>query len=223
MDHIMRCPTFSIVFLAGITAMGHRVSASEGSLPPGVLVDAAVDVGRSGEAYSGVITPPLTGVYWFEVRYPHPREDVDAKSPGLPRKFGQPHHEAFGGRLRVEVAEVGSGRRLVASGPRWSPMEIATSVGTKVCGDRLDFRLRKGAAYKVHLSVEEATPALQSFRPRFVIEASDSVLEHTVRSAWNFVALGVLFVFGAFILALARKVGLSKIFRPRPSIKLTDA
>jgi hypothetical protein len=170
-----------------------------------------VNIGDSGEAYSGVINPLVSGVYWFEVRYPHPRDDVDAKSPGPPRKFGEPHHKAFGGKLRVDVVEAGSGRDVVTNDPQWSPMEISTSEGTRVCGDRMDFRLQEGVAYKVRLSVEEATPALQSFHPRFIIEASDSVRDQE-RGAWGSVVIGVLAVFGVLILAVVRRIGAGKKF-----------
>lgn len=44
-----------IMVLVGFFAMVHRASANDSTLPPGTLVDAPVDVGRCGEAYSGVV------------------------------------------------------------------------------------------------------------------------------------------------------------------------
>jgi|GEM_PF-6451430 len=199
----------SVLFLVGSLTMDQRVSANDGKLPSETLIDVPVNIGHIGEAYSGTINPLVAGVYWFEIRYPHSREEVDAKTPRPPRKLGQPHHKAFGGKLRVDVFEASSGRNIMTNDPQWSPMEISTSGGTRVCGDRMDFRLREGVAYKVRLSVEEATPALHSLDPRFIIEASDSVRDHK-RGAWGSVVIGVLAIVGVVILAVMRKTNTKK-------------
>lgn len=218
----VRCPTFWVVILAAVVATDRRASSSDAPCPLGVLVDAPVDVGRAGEAYSGVILPARSGAYDFRVGYPLPAAEVDAKASG-PRRFAQPRHEAYGGKLRVEVVEAGSGRRLEAREPQWTPTETVSSGGREACGDVLRFDLRNGVAYEVRLAVEVVAPALRSFRPRFVIEASDGVRMEMIADQWRSTARGALSVFGASTLVGAGALGLWAVFRARPSERAAGA
>lgn len=186
-----------ILILLGIAALvcaAPQAAADEGGSrsSPGLLLDRPIDLGSTGVAAEAEITPPTTGVYWFEIAFPFPAAVLDARTTGCDRRFGQAHHEAAGARAGVVVVEKTSGRAVTLPSVDWTPMQTTTSGGHATSADRIELTLQKGVVYRVRLQITQPSTKLAGYWPHFVVEASNAVRNNGfVTSARHLLLWGV--------------------------------
>lgn len=169
-----------LVVLVGLVAAALTMTRGERSGRV-TLTDGPVVVERPGEAFSGVVTPEVSGTYWFEIRYGASLKAIDEQCPTGKRSFGQAINTAYGARLELSVRPVSGAEPLAPQLPRWTPMESATKE-RRVASDHLEYALSKGVSYQTNLMVKEPSPSLQKLAPRFVVEMSNATRDN---NAWG--------------------------------------